>query len=128
MICGTTLKDAIDKIKPHQNGGYDVIEIHRYCMSHGIIIGGCCYAANEVEYLPLDNNEGITFTFSMKGQAYLVGVASERLEGKQHWIYWCGKHVHDPNPLVDDKLRSLHHYKIIDIGPVNTIKEQRADS
>lgn len=125
MICGTTIEDAIKEMEARPNGGYDSIEIHKYCFKRGFVLGGCCYAANEVKYLPIESDGTITFTFTFKGQAFLVGVESERLPGKQHWIYWCGEHVHDPNPTVDDTKRNLSSYDVVDIAPVNTIKEMR---
>ena len=121
MIAGTDLETAIKEMKLHPKGGYDVIEIHKFCLKRGFTIGGCCYAQADDQYIPLDGDGNVTLLLNPSGQAYLVGVASERLEGKQHWIYWCGRHVHDPSPEVDDTKRTLADYKIIDIGPVHKI-------
>lgn len=119
MITGTTFEQAKSGMIQHPSGGYNSLEIHNYCLRHGFSIGGCCYR----QIQQWDPEEGFCLIMSPKWPL-LVGVRSERFHDKDHWIYWCGQHVHDPNPEVDDTKRTLNDYEIIDFAPVLKIERQ----
>jgi len=124
MIARTTFDIAMKAIKPHPKGGYNSIEIAKFLLAHNILIGGSCFGFEDDSELDLYPGAKVVWWFDPAMTELLLGVKSERFPGKEHWIYWDKKNVHDPSPVVDDVNRSLKDYHITTAGPIQRLETE----
>lgn len=65
----------------------------------------------------LEDEDKIEFSIPLKDRPALITVKSERFKDKLHSVFWDGKKIHDPSPLVL-KLRDINTYKIVEYWPL----------
>lgn len=108
MATGTTLEQVKAEIAECPEGGYSDLDFIAYCARHGVIAGGIAYAPDD-ELIADAVRDGYLKIY-IHQPAY-AGCKSERLNGKDHALYWDGQKIWDPNPNSPDG-RPLSDYRI----------------
>lgn len=95
---------------------YKVREIARYLACHGILMG--MHAQTEGDGgSTLEPDERVMFAWPLEDFPAILGVRSERFKDQDHWVFWDGQKVRDPNPNRPD-LRELNEFKVLDVFPL----------
>ena len=109
--------------------GYDFVEIkppysdvslQRYLLEFNLIIG---VGAGQVTR----GKDGVLIgecSFNCSDYPAYVTVKSERLEGKEHALYWSGSQLYDPNPTSQNE-RDPSSYSIVGWFPIIGLRSDR---
>lgn len=117
MATQTSIEDFEKECGTCPSDGYQQIDLYRYLLKCGFIVG----MGMITEHLHLTDFDKITAEVVIHGFPAYLSVKSENISGAGHAIYWDGKKICDPNPLVADG-RPLSAYKIEHWFPINKIQ------
>ena len=100
---------------------YPTRELISYAAKHGVLMG----VFGEIRDGQVQEDQQIEFSWPMKGNRALLVVPSPTMadQGIQHWVYWDGKYVRDPNPKAPDRCR-ITDYDVLEIWPLISIAEE----
>lgn len=116
MATGTTK----EKFKSFfgKKGPYSDHQAYVYLLLHGYALGVGIGMSSVDVFNPKKYTARLELDFT--GCAAFLGVESETRTDDKHAVYWNGKYVLDPNPLVTE-LRDWTSYKILVAYPINKI-------
>jgi hypothetical protein len=119
MITNTQVADFEKICGKCPDDGYHPLDLYKFLIRYDIVLG----VGYNIENVKIgDNTDIIETEFNIRSMPAFVSVASDNYAGKKHAIYWDGKQIFDPNPLVEDGL-PLSYYKIDTWFPIDKKQE-----
>jgi len=98
---------------------YNDRDIYRLMLSHGYVCGVILsYKSRKNQFSEYDTL-GFRMTLA-ETEAFIIVASETQPAPTTHAIYWDGKKVFDPNPLVENG-RALKTYNITDIIPITKL-------
>jgi hypothetical protein len=120
MATGISLFATKEKLSNTQHAGrfyYKTTEMMRWLAVRGV---QCGLSFNVAKRAYADVPVEIKWTF--EGNPAILAVKSVKYRDAEHWVFWDGKAVRDPNPDVGDT-RHLDEYEILEIYPLTYFDE-----
>jgi hypothetical protein len=126
MVVGEDLEYAVARMTPlyfkddPNDPWYPTRELLGFIGKHGIH-PGLIFNVNHPELLAVE--EKVTYEFTLKGMPAIIIVPSTKFTGYEHYIFWDGCVVRDPNPNIPDEC-DLNSYLPNQIIPLIYVDEQ----
>lgn len=71
-----------------------------------------------------DSLETLEFSLPTKERPAFIVVESQRLEGKNHLVFWDGKNIRDPNPEKNE-VETIQGYKVKEWTPLTFLSKNK---
>lgn len=99
---------------------YRTSEMLKFLGGRGIFCGmtfgiGCKLTESDVSLV-------VPVEFTMNGHPSIISVSSQTYEEAEHFVFWDGKHIRDPNPFYPE-ITPIDLYHILEIIPITYIND-----
>jgi hypothetical protein len=97
---------------------YKVSETAGFLAWHGILMGLFFRLLSN----PMDPELRIETSLKLKDRPCLLSVKSEKYTDADHWVFWDGQYVRDPNP-AQAEMAALREYRVLEVYPLVYLEE-----
>ena len=124
---GESIVYALNRMTPvyhksDEEGYFRTREVLQFLGSHGIVVG----MAVEIDDGHFEPHTSVRVDFNMRDICAILAVDSEGLPGFDHWVFWDGHNVRDPNPNMPETT-DIEDYNVIEVYPLCYLDESGED-